>query len=175
MGVWLNNGGSVTPHRAPVAKAELPVDVPEVKAMLVEYLRRLLADTVTVYLRAQGFHWNVAGPDFAQYHDLYGSIYEDLYESLDPIAESIRKLDAVAPFMLGELLAVREIQDGRLLTMLPAALNQSLLAGIDTLSVCLLECFDLATAANEQGLAAFLSDRQDVVAKWAWQLRASLS
>ena len=39
---------------------------------------------------------------------------------------------------------------------------------------CLGECFALATKANEQGIANFIAERDDMHKKWRWQLKASV-
>jgi starvation-inducible DNA-binding protein len=59
---------------------------------LTDSLKTVLSDAVTMYFTAHGFHWNVEGQDFSQYHDLFADIYEDVYSSIDPLAEDIRKL-----------------------------------------------------------------------------------
>ena len=58
----------------------------------VDELNELLADVISFYFKAHSAHWNVMGPDFAEYHSLFESIYSDVYESVDPIAENVRKL-----------------------------------------------------------------------------------
>ena len=45
---------------------------------LLDSLAVLLADTVTVTHVAHGYHWNVKGVNFSQYHELFGGIYQDL-------------------------------------------------------------------------------------------------
>ena len=62
----------------------------------------LISDTVDLTHRAWGFHWNVSGSDFAQYHALFGEIYESLSDSIDPIAENIQKIGFDAPFDIRE-------------------------------------------------------------------------
>ena len=42
------------------------------------------------YLKAHNFHWNIEGPDFLEYHELFGKIYEEVYSSIDDFAEKIR-------------------------------------------------------------------------------------
>ena len=61
-------------------------------------LKVLLADTVAMKFTAHGFHWNVEGPDFAQYHEFFETIYVDVDSYIDPLAENIRKLDCYVPF-----------------------------------------------------------------------------
>lgn len=34
-------------------------------------LARLLADSYVIYLKTQGFHWNVVGPQFEPLHELF--------------------------------------------------------------------------------------------------------
>lgn len=140
---------------------------------LVQQLKVLLADQVTFYLRAHGFHWNVKGQDFAQYHELFQEIYEDTYSAVDPIAELLLKLQSDAPFRLPEYLALRTIQDAPVIDD-PAAMAADLLAANDRLLATLRLAAALASAADEQGVLNFLAERIDMGQKWAWQLRASL-
>jgi starvation-inducible DNA-binding protein len=66
-------------------------------------LSRLLADSYTLYLKTQGFHWNVVGPRFYELHKLFEEQYTELQGSVDTIAERIRALGAKAPGSYGEL------------------------------------------------------------------------
>jgi starvation-inducible DNA-binding protein len=66
-------------------------------------LSKLLADTYTLYLKTQGFHWNVIGPRFHDLHKLFEEQYAELAAANDEIAERIRALGAKA--MIRQLLA----------------------------------------------------------------------
>ena len=61
--------------------------------MLAETLKTLLATSYALSIKAQHFHWNVEGPDFPQYHEFFGNYYEEVYGSIDKLAEIIRQLD----------------------------------------------------------------------------------
>lgn len=132
----------------------------------------LLADSYSVYHEAHGFHWNVKGADFSQYHDLFSSITDDIYESIDPIAENMLKINADAPFRMSELASMRTVPESSPASD-PQSMATALLAQIDGLLNTLKRTFDSAIAQNEQGIANFLSERIDATQKWAWQLRAS--
>lgn len=176
MWVQKNEGQQVVAQRAQVMKAEMPMMEGDPMAVLVSTLRRLLADAVTLYLRAHGFHWNVVGSDFAQYHELFEAIYSDTLSSIDPIAESIRKLDGVAPFRLPELMALRSISDQGPVMPLPAAMSADLLVATEMILETLREAFAQANGvADQQGIANLLAERIDAHMKWAWQLRSSLA
>jgi starvation-inducible DNA-binding protein len=144
------------------------------KAPLIGALYNLLAEATAFYLKAHGAHWNVVGEEFAQYHELFGEIYEDVHDSLDPIAENLRKLNSAAPFELKDLARMTndapqaEDYEAESLAANLYAANESLLENI-------MVAFKAATDANQQGIANFLAERQDMHQKWSWQLRASLA
>jgi starvation-inducible DNA-binding protein len=152
----------------PVAEV-LPMD----NASLVEALRNLLSDVVAFYLESHGAHWNVVGDDFAQYHELFGEIYSDVYESIDPLAENIRKLGAAAPFDLRDIANDPSVGSASG-AVNPEDLCEELYASNSVILLKILSCFNLATSASEQGIANFLAERQDMHKKWAWQLSSSL-
>lgn len=139
---------------------------------LVKSLKVLVADVVTFYFMAHGYHWNVEGPDFSQYHSLFGDIYEDVYPSIDGIAENIRKLDDYAPFSLQKFLDLRtlEFKD---VNPNPKAMSKSLLEANESLLETFSKAFKEAEKQDEQGLMDYLAGRIDMHKKWSWQLRAS--
>ena len=141
---------------------------------LTAELAGLLADTIAMSLRTQAAHWNVTGSNFPQYHKLFRKVYEDVAESVDPMAENLRKLDAFAPCCLADFAAMSTPAP------MPAAtdcetLAADLLIANEALLARIAVVFDLATADGEQGLANFAADRMDMHKRWSWQLRASLT
>ena len=139
---------------------------------LVTDLEELLGDVVVFYFRAHGYHWNVEGEDFAAYHELFETIYEDVYGSIDTIAENIRKLDRYAPFKLDSFLKASSLTDSRVPTD-PRSMAVDLLSANDILIEKLKTTFNTANTANEQGIANFIAERIDMHQKWRWQLKAS--
>ena len=140
---------------------------------LTNDLKTLLSDSVTMYFVAHGYHWNVEGSDFSQYHALFESIYEDVYSSIDPIAEDLRKLDEYAPFTLSKFIDLRTVESVEVAPT-PKAMAKALLKVNEGVLVTIGKAFDSATKANEQGIANFLAERDDMHKKWHWQLTASL-
>ena len=153
----------------------LPFDIDmEGENPLATELKQLLANTYTFSFRTSGYHWNVTGPDFSQYHELFGEIYEDVSGAIDPIAEDIRKLGSYSPYKIEEFMRLRSISD-TVVESDPQSLAKDLLAANELMLVSLGEAFDLATRMDEQGVANFLAERIDMHDKWRWQLKASVS
>jgi len=146
-----------------------------VEQLYVGPLKRLLADTVGLYFRAHGYHWNVVGEDFAQYHELFAEIYGDVYGAIDPLAENIRKMGAFPQVSLKDFAADSSLADSVLEGGSPKALAADLLMANEALIEELKAMFSMMESANEQGVANFLAERIDSHQKWSWQLASSLS
>jgi starvation-inducible DNA-binding protein len=139
---------------------------------LSDSLKTLMSDVVTEYFVAHGYHWNVEGQDFSQYHSLFENIYSDVYGSIDPIAENLRKLDVYAPFSLKTFLDSRTVESKEVKPD-PKAMAKELLRINDEVAKSVKVAFDAAIKEDQQGIANFLAERIDMHAKWSWQLKAS--
>lgn len=145
----------------------------ESKQALAMHLAKCLGTTFAFYMKAQGFHWNVKGQDFVEFHQLFGDIYADAYSAVDPLAESILKLGYDAPATVAQMLSFSIISESdNESTDEPVMMSASLLDANNILNACILDGFKLASDANEQGIADFLAGRDDMHKKWGWQLRA---
>jgi len=139
--------------------------------MLVDDLKRVQADTFALYAKAHYYHWNVEGPDFAQYHEFLGKLYDELFDAVDVLAEEVRALDAYAPAAHRMLMDLTKIKDDN---TVPNALEmmRRLLADNEVVMEGLVQAYMSADAAGELGLANLLQDRLDVHKKHAWMLRS---
>lgn len=140
---------------------------------LVEKMKVVLASSFAFALKAQNFHWNVEGPNFLQYHDLFAKIYEEVFDAVDTIAEEIRTLNAYAPGSFTRYQQLSIVQDE---TSIPAAMAMIAKLNEDNAKVisALTEAFLAAEAAKVVGLANFLQDRIDIHSKHGWMLRATM-
>jgi starvation-inducible DNA-binding protein len=141
---------------------------------LVYKLKQFQANSVVLYSTAHGFHWNVEGPLFTQYHEFFGSVYTDVYSTIDTISEWMRKFDTPAPYTLESFLQSNTYGDVQLDSNSPIAMSRQLLEMVESMISDVKIIFDEATLQKEQGLANFLADRQDKLEFWAWWLRSSL-
>lgn len=136
-------------------------------------LRVLLADTFIMYFKAHSMHWNVEGENFSQYHSFIGEIYQDVFDSIDTIAENLRKLDSYAPVSIEELYKSKSIEEDTSV-MNAANMLQSLRETNNKVIVNLNKVYDLANKNNEQGICNFIASRIETHQKHDWMLRSSL-
>jgi len=139
--------------------------------MLVEQMKVLLASVFSLYLKTHNFHWNITGPNFPQYHDFLGNLYNEIHESVDKIAEEIRALDSYAPGSYMRFQELTKIEDE---TSVPSALTMINILYFDNQRIIdqLTACHTLAQEQNIGGLINFLEDRLDIHSKHAWKLRS---
>lgn len=141
--------------------------------MLADTLKETLGSVFTLYFKAHSYHWNVEGPNFSQFHDFLGEFYEEVYGSVDPLAELIRTLDVYAPVSLARLMSMSKLDEAE---TIPDALTMisNLRRDNDLLLAQLLACYDEAEKQNEFGISNFLQDRIQAHEKHAWMLRSFL-
>jgi len=149
---------------------DFSIEKPEVSEALAE----TLGNAVVLYFKAHGHHWNVVGNDFSQFHDFFADIYEDIYSSFDALAENMRKLGAFAPYKLVEFAQLSSVKDANVGTN-AMSMCKDLYDSNEIMIRSLDNCFAVADAANEQGIADFIAGRIDMHKKWRWQLNAFLT
>jgi len=142
--------------------------------MLADALKTLLATSYAFVIKAQNFHWNVEGPEFPQYHEFLGNLYEEVYDNaIDQTAELIRQLDSYTPGSITRFAELSQIPDQ---TKIPRA--ELMIAELEQDNAKLLamwkEAFPIAEQENEQGIADFIAGRIDAHGKHGWMLRSIL-
>jgi len=136
-------------------------------------LKAALADSFMFYYKAQQSHWNVEGILFAQFHDLFGKIYEEVYGSIDTLAEELRALDAYAPMStaaLRELSGIEEESIFRDASDMAAVLLEDISIVLKSMEMA----YHFAELEHQHGLSNILAERQDAFKKHRWMLRSTL-
>ena len=138
---------------------------------LIEQMKVTLASTFAFYLKAHGFHWNVEGANFPQYHEFLGSLWEEAFGAVDPIAEHLRTLDSYAPASFARYSNLSIVKDE---LNIPAAMSMMVKLKDDNKALIeqLAKTQLLAEKEKKMGLANFLQDRIDAHEKHAWMLRS---
>ena len=140
---------------------------------LIEQMKVYFATNFQYYTKSHGYHVNVVGPDFYQYHKLLQKVYEDAQENIDTIAEEIRTLDATVPFSANRIMELSLIEDAE---DTPNALVMIDKLLVDTEIVCeqIRVCRQLCEVNKCFGLLNFLEQRLDDHYRIQWMLRSTL-
>ncbi len=74
-------------------------------------LNTLLADMFALYLKTKNFHWHVSGPHFRDYHLLLDEQAEQIFATIDAIAERVRKIGGTTVRSIGHIGRLQRVLD----------------------------------------------------------------
>lgn len=140
---------------------------------LIQSSKIVLANHYAFYVKAQNYHWNVTGPDFYQYHELFGKLYNEVGNSIDRLAEEVRAMNSYAPGSFSRFAELSQIADE---VNVPSAFEmiKRLYGDIEIVQQSIMEAYHLAEQNMQHGYSNLMAERQDAFNKHAWMLRATL-
>lgn len=139
----------------------------------VQGLKILLANTYTLYLKTQNFHWNVTGPNFIMLHEFFESQYKALGDAVDEIAERIRMLNMPAPGSFEEFMTLKTLSEAKSNPNATAMINE-LINDHKDLHRSITMLLDQARTEGDEVTQELLVERLEFHEKTIWMLRAHL-
>lgn len=139
---------------------------------IADALSDALADSFTLYLKTQGVHWNIVGPNFYGIHKLTQEQYEDLDQAIDALAERIRALGHLAPAAYGDF-EKRSIIESKTTLSDARSMIETLVADNEAVAKRLRDAVKTAEDAEDVFTADMLTARIGKHEQNAWMLRAS--
>jgi starvation-inducible DNA-binding protein len=140
---------------------------------LLDGLRETLGTAYVLYTTTHCAHWNVEGPDFYELHKMLDKQYNEIWESLDDIAEHIRALDAYTAMSASRFIELSRIPDAEPAPFIARDMLIYLVQANEVMIQVLTETLHAAEDADEQGIVNFLGGRIEAHQKHRWMLRAS--
>jgi starvation-inducible DNA-binding protein len=113
----------------PAGALATPTDLTgrEVSAV-VAAVNSQIADAFALYVKTKNFHWHASGPHFRDYHLLFDEQAEGVLDSIDRLAERVRKLGGMTIRSIGEISRRQTIPDDDDEFVPPLAMVHRLLA-----------------------------------------------
>lgn len=144
-----------------------------VSSQFVKGLSKLLADTYTLYLKTQNFHWHVTGPHFHSLHKMFEEEYIELAAAVDTIAERIRTLGYDAPASFKEFLKLSSIKEE---SKKPSAsgMVKKLLTDHQIIIKHINALLPAVQEAEDEVTVDLLIERLETHEKTSWMLRSSI-
>ena len=140
----------------------------------VEALKHALADSYTLYLKTQNYHWNVTGPQFQSLHLLFEAQYTDLAVANDELAERIRTLGSKAPGSYKVFSGLTCIDEAESDNLSAEVMVKDLEKDQHKIVNTLKKVQEAAEKAGDDVTADMAIARQQIHQKNAWMLASSL-
>jgi DNA-binding ferritin-like protein (oxidative damage protectant) len=145
------------------------------KEEVIKILTVLLADEYVLYTKVRNYHWNVVGIQFNDLHKFFESLYEELNEYIDEIAERIRSLGGKTTATLTEFLKITRIKEHPGEFPDAKKMIENLLTDYETIIRNLREdVVNVGDRFKDLGTADFLTELMVKHEKTAWMLRSFL-
>ncbi|MDM0040003.1 DNA starvation/stationary phase protection protein [Variovorax sp. J22G21] len=106
----MTNESNIKARRTKALNTPSPLGADAVRDLSGE-LNALLADILALYLKTKNFHWHMSGPYFRDYHLLLDEQANQIYATVDPIAERVRKLGGTTMRSLGHAKRLQRLLD----------------------------------------------------------------
>src|SRR5437016_11881397 len=78
---------------------------------VTEAVNPLIADAFALYVKTKNFHWHLYGSHFRDYHLLFDEHAEAILESIDVMAERVRRVGGTTIRSIGHVGQLQTIQD----------------------------------------------------------------
>jgi starvation-inducible DNA-binding protein len=78
---------------------------------ITEGVNPLIADAFALYVKTKNFHWHLYGPHFRDYHLLFDEQAGAILESIDVMAERVRKVGGSTIKSIGQISQLQTIRD----------------------------------------------------------------
>jgi starvation-inducible DNA-binding protein len=140
---------------------------------IVNGLKRLLADSYTLYLKTHNFHWNVTGPQFTSLHLMFETQYTELASAVDLIAERIRALGFRAPGTYQEFAQLSSIKEDTRAFSANEMVSE-LVKGQEAVVRTARSILSVVEEAQDEASMDLLTQRMQHHEKTAWMLRSLL-
>jgi starvation-inducible DNA-binding protein len=142
---------------------------------IADELRKLLADTFTLYLKTKAFHWHMSGRHFRDYHLLLDEQAGELFAITDDVAERSRKLGVTTLHSIGDVARHQRLPDNDLDTLLPEKMLQQLCSDNRRLTSFMRTTHEICDRHHDVATASLIEVWIDQAERRAWFLAAIMS
>ncbi|MGI6045693.1 MAG: Dps family protein [Eggerthellaceae bacterium] len=142
------------------------------KPELTQALNKYVADLGLSFIKVHNLHWNVVGVQFKATHEFLESIYEEVSENLDAVAELIKMKGESPVASLKEMLELSDIKEleSKEIEVLPAL--EILLADLKALRAEALSIHELA--GDDFAVSNLMEDHIESLNKTIWFVESML-
>ncbi|QMW02251.1 Dps family protein [Spirosoma foliorum] len=95
-----------------IDELDTPSDLKEKgREKVAESLNRLVADAFALYVKTKNFHWHMSGKHFRDYHLLLDEHADQIFATIDPLAERVRKIGGNTIRSIAHIAQLQRVKD----------------------------------------------------------------
>ncbi|MEZ5856429.1 MAG: DNA starvation/stationary phase protection protein [Hyphomicrobiaceae bacterium] len=153
------------------AELATPTDLKKTgTAKIAQVINILVADAFSLYFKTKNFHWHMSGPNFRDYHILLDEHADQIFATIDPLAERVRKLGHTTLRTVSEITELRNIKDSADTAIPPLAMLQELLEDNRSMAKSLREAHAVCDDYDDIATASLIEVYLDETERRIWFL-----
>jgi len=139
---------------------------------VTEAVNRLIADAFALYVKTKNFHWHVASSHFRDYHLLLDEQADTIFNSIDILAERVRRIGGTTIRSIAHIGQLQTIKDDTDDFVLPEEMISRLIADNRQLAESQRAAIELCDQNRDTPTGNILQDVLDQTEKRIWFLHA---
>lgn len=143
----------------------------EVKEV-VETINPLIADAFVLYVKTKNFHWHVASSHFRDYHLLFDEQAQSILESIDPLAERVRRIGGLTIRGIDHIASLQTIKNDERTFVPPDEMIAELLQDNGKMAKAIRQAIEICEENRDTPTANLLQEILDQTEKRIWFLHA---
>lgn len=150
---------------------DTPVDLPsDATKAVAAVLNVLIADTFALYIKTKNFHWHVSGRHFRDYHLMFDEQAEQIFSSIDDLAERVRKIGGTTIRSIGHIAQLTKIANNDEAFVAPHAMMAELIRDHQAIVARMRAAHGVADEHNDVATASLLENLIDGAERRLWFL-----
>ena len=133
-------------------------------------MNAILADVFAMYLKTKNFHWHMSGPHFRDYHLMLDEQGDQIFASIDPLAERVRKIGKPTLRSIAHVAELTRVEDSNAEFVPPLKMLGELLADNKAMAAAMREAHELCEKQGDSGSASLLETYIDETERRTWFL-----
>lgn len=133
-------------------------------------LRILLADMFALYMKTKNFHWHMSGRHFRDYHLLMDEQADQIFATIDAIAERARKIGGTTIRSIGHINRLKRVLDNDAEFVTPLDMLAELRDDNKTLTAYMREVHELTDEHGDVATTSLLENWIDESERRTWFL-----
>lgn len=157
-------------HDIPPSLATMTDLAPHEIGAVAAAVNPLIADAFALYVKTKNYHWHLSGRHFRDYHLLFDEQAESILESIDMLAERVRRIGALTIRSIREVAMRQSIEDETESFVRPLEMIRRLMNDNDTMARAMRAAIGICDKNRDTPTGNLLQEILDQTERRKWFL-----
>lgn len=149
----------------------VPTDLkPKAVQEITEALNPLVADAFALYIKTKNFHWHLASSHFRDYHLLFDEHADQIFATIDVLAERVRKIGGTTIRSVGHVAELTRVEDDDAAFVAPIEMVTRLMADNKNMAAAMRAAHEICDEHGDVATASLLEVFIDETERRTWFL-----